>query len=150
MRTPSRRALTSPACLSVCRCAEAVVRFSPAAVASASTLRSPWASRSSSSSRLPLASALAVRASVSKSAAVLASAAGHRGFPHTALPDGEETDLGGLTLRALATPGHTDEHLSFLLLDGDRELGVFTGGSLIVGAAARTDLLGAERTDELA
>ncbi|MFI1358118.1 rhodanese-like domain-containing protein [Streptomyces sp. NPDC020898] len=83
-------------------------------------------------------------------AMVLASAAGHRAFPHTALADGDETDLGGLTLRALATPGHTDEHLSFLLLDGTRELGVFTGGSLIVGSAARTDLLGAERADELA
>ncbi|MDX3569395.1 MBL fold metallo-hydrolase [Streptomyces sp. ID05-47C] len=81
---------------------------------------------------------------------VLASAAGHRAFPHTALADGDETDLGGLTLRAMATPGHTDEHLSFLLLDGARELGVFTGGSLIVGSAARTDLLGADRTEELA
>jgi hydroxyacylglutathione hydrolase len=83
-------------------------------------------------------------------ATVLASAAGHRAFPHIPLADGEEIDLGGLRLRALATPGHTDEHLSFLLLDADHELGVFTGGSLIVGAAARTDLLGAERTDELA
>jgi hydroxyacylglutathione hydrolase len=83
-------------------------------------------------------------------ATILASAAGHRGFPHTALADGDETDLGGLTLRALATPGHTDEHLSLLLLDGDHEVGVFTGGSLIVDAAARTDLLGTERTDELA
>jgi glyoxylase-like metal-dependent hydrolase (beta-lactamase superfamily II)/rhodanese-related sulfurtransferase len=83
-------------------------------------------------------------------ATVLASAAGHRAFPYTALADGDETDLGGLTLRALATPGHTDEHLSFLLLDGTRELGVFTGGSLIVGSAARTDLLGADRAEELA
>jgi len=83
-------------------------------------------------------------------ALVLASAAGHRTFPHTALADGDETDLGGLTLRALATRGHTDEHLSFLLLDGTRELGVFTGGSLIVGSAARTDLLGADRAEELA
>src|SRR6266536_4256374 len=83
-------------------------------------------------------------------ATVLASAAGHRGFPHTALADGDETDLGGLTLRTLATPGHTDEHLSLLLLDGTRELGVFTGGSLIVGSAARTDLLGAGRAGELA
>jgi glyoxylase-like metal-dependent hydrolase (beta-lactamase superfamily II)/rhodanese-related sulfurtransferase len=83
-------------------------------------------------------------------AAVLASAAGNRTFAHTALADGAETDLGGLTLRAMATPGHTDEHLSFLLLDGNRELGVFTGGSLIVGSAARTDLLGADRTEELA
>jgi hydroxyacylglutathione hydrolase len=59
-------------------------------------------------------------------------------------------DLGGLRLRALATPGHTGEHLSYLLLDEGRELGVFTGGSLIVGSAARTDLLGASRAGELA
>ncbi|MEU4496385.1 MBL fold metallo-hydrolase [Streptomyces sp. NPDC023998] len=83
-------------------------------------------------------------------ATVLASATGRRAFPHTALIDGDETDLGGLTLRALATPGHTDEHLSFLLLDGARELGVFTGGSLIVGSAARTDLLGIDHAEELA
>ncbi|MFE5582316.1 rhodanese-like domain-containing protein [Kitasatospora sp. NPDC056531] len=87
-------------------------------------------------------------------ATVLASAAGHRTFPHTPLADGDEVDLGGLTLRALATPGHTDEHLSFLLLDGAgagaTELGVFTGGSLIVNSAARPDLLGPERTEELA
>ncbi|MDC0771242.1 MBL fold metallo-hydrolase [Streptomyces sp. HD] len=83
-------------------------------------------------------------------ATVLASAAGRRAFEHRALSDGDEVDLGGLTLRALATPGHTDEHLSFLLLDGARELGVFTGGSLIVGSAARTDLLGAARAQELA
>lgn len=83
-------------------------------------------------------------------ATVLASAAGRRVFSHVPLADGDETDLGGLTLRVLATPGHTDEHLSFLLLDGTRELGVFTGGSLIVGSAARTDLLGADRAEELA
>ncbi|MFD0902153.1 MBL fold metallo-hydrolase [Actinomadura sediminis] len=83
-------------------------------------------------------------------ASVLASAAGRRAFPHTPLGDADEVDLGGLMLRALATPGHTDEHLSFLLLDGTRELGVFTGGSLIVDSAARTDLLGADRTEELA
>lgn len=83
-------------------------------------------------------------------ATVLASAAGRRRFAHRPLEDGEEVDLGGLTLRALGTPGHTDEHLSFLLLDGGRELGVFTGGSLTVGSAARTDLLGADRAEELA
>ena len=72
---------------------------------------------------------------------VLASAAGDRAFAHTGLHDGDEVDLGGLRLRALLTPGHTHEHLAFLLLDGDREIGVFTGGSLIVGSAARTDLI---------
>lgn len=81
---------------------------------------------------------------------VLASAAGHREFSHSGLRDGDEVDLGGLRLRALGTPGHTDEHLSFLLLDGDCPLGVFTGGSLIVGAAARTDLVSPDRTEDLA
>ena len=60
------------------------------------------------------------------------------------LHDGDEVDLGGLRLRALLTPGHTHEHVAFLLLDGDREVGVFTGGSLIVGSAARTDLVSEE------
>jgi len=83
-------------------------------------------------------------------ATILVSAAGHRRFDHRGLADGDEVDLGGLTLQALATPGHTDEHLSFLLRDGATPVGVFTGGSLIVGSAARTDLLGADRTEELA
>jgi hydroxyacylglutathione hydrolase len=83
-------------------------------------------------------------------ATVLASAAGGREFKHTRLRDGDEVDLGGLTLRAWGTPGHTDEHLCFLLEDGSRTLGVFTGGSLLVGAVARTDLVDPARTEELA
>jgi glyoxylase-like metal-dependent hydrolase (beta-lactamase superfamily II) len=82
-------------------------------------------------------------------ATILASAAGERRFGHRGLRDGDEVDLGGLTLHAIATPGHTDEHLSFLIRDGARPVGVFTGGSLIVGSAARTDLLGPDRTAEL-
>jgi len=83
-------------------------------------------------------------------AQVLASAAGRRQFDHRGLVDGDEVDLGGLVLSAMGTPGHTDEHLSFLVSDGGFPVGVFTGGSLIVGSAARTDLLGPERTEELA
>ena len=83
-------------------------------------------------------------------ATVLASAAGRREFTHTGMGDGAEVDLGGLRLRALTTPGHTDEHLAFLLLDGEQPVGVFTGGSLLVGAAARTDLVDPGRTEELA
>ena len=83
-------------------------------------------------------------------AKVLASATGEREYRHHALRDGDEVDLGGLRLRALATPGHTDEHVSFLLLDGERPIGVFTGGSLIVGSAARTDLSGGHRAEQLA
>jgi hydroxyacylglutathione hydrolase len=91
----------------------------------------------------------AVQLAAVDGAQVLASAAGDRMFAHRGLSDGDEVDLGGLTLRALATPGHTGEHLSFELLDGARPLGVFTGGSLIVGGAARTDLLGRYRTEAL-
>jgi glyoxylase-like metal-dependent hydrolase (beta-lactamase superfamily II)/rhodanese-related sulfurtransferase len=83
-------------------------------------------------------------------AQILASAAGHRAFYHRGLADGDEADLGGLTLRAWATPGHTAEHLAYLLLDGAQVQGVFTGGSLLVGAAARTDLSGPEQTEALA
>jgi hydroxyacylglutathione hydrolase len=83
-------------------------------------------------------------------ATILASAAGRRRFDHRGLGERDEVDLGGLRLTALATPGHTDEHLSFLLRDGARPAGVFTGGSLIVGSAARPDLLGPDRTEELA
>jgi glyoxylase-like metal-dependent hydrolase (beta-lactamase superfamily II)/rhodanese-related sulfurtransferase len=92
----------------------------------------------------------AVQLAADDGAQVIASARGSREFPHVGLDDGDEVDLGGLRLRALFTPGHTDEHLSYLLLDGQTPVGVFSGGSLIVGSAARTDLLGAGRTEELA
>jgi hydroxyacylglutathione hydrolase len=87
---------------------------------------------------------------VSDNAEVLASASGHRVFDHHGLRDGDEVDLRGLRLRALGTPGHTDEHLAFLLLDDQQPLGVFSGGSLLVGAVARTDLVDPDRTEELA
>jgi hydroxyacylglutathione hydrolase len=92
----------------------------------------------------------ACQLAATQNAEVLASAAGERAFDHRGLREGDDVDLGGLRLRALATPGHTGEHLSFLLLDGDAPVGVFTGGSLIVGAAARTDLVAPERSVELA
>ncbi|MQA62838.1 MAG: MBL fold metallo-hydrolase [Actinophytocola sp.] len=92
----------------------------------------------------------AVQLAATDGARVLASAAGERDFAHSSLRDGDEADLGGLRLRAMATPGHTHEHLSYLLLDGDVPVGVFTGGSLLVGAAARSDLVAPEETQSLA
>jgi glyoxylase-like metal-dependent hydrolase (beta-lactamase superfamily II)/rhodanese-related sulfurtransferase len=83
-------------------------------------------------------------------ARVLASASGETGFPHQGLRDGEEIDLGGLRLQALATPGHTPEHLAYLLFDGGRPVALFSGGSLLVRAVARTDLIAPDRTEELA
>jgi len=83
-------------------------------------------------------------------AQVLASASGGRAFEYRGLADGDEADLGELTLRAWATPGHTAEHVAYLLADAGQVLGVFTGGSLLVGAAACTDLAGPEHTEPLA
>ena len=88
-------------------------------------------------------------AAVSGDLRILASAEAGLEYPHTALHDGELIDLGGLSLQALATPGHTPEHLSLLVRDGSRILGVFTGGALIVGSVARTDLIDPEQTDAL-
>lgn len=92
----------------------------------------------------------AVQLAADESAQVVASATGGREFAHLGLEDGQELDLGGLTLQAMTTPGHTDEHVAFLLRDGATTLGVFTGGSLIAGSAARTDLVDPDRTEELA
>jgi glyoxylase-like metal-dependent hydrolase (beta-lactamase superfamily II)/rhodanese-related sulfurtransferase len=73
------------------------------------------------------------------------------GFEHRAIDEGDDLRLGDLRLVALRTPGHTPEHLSYALHEGDRNepTAVFTGGSLIVGNAGRTDLLGEERANEL-
>ena len=62
-------------------------------------------------------------------------------------------DLGGehgLTLRPLHTPGHTLAHTSYLVLLDGVPVAVFTGGSLLVGSAGRSDLLGAELARPLA
>ncbi|MDP8929440.1 MAG: MBL fold metallo-hydrolase [Actinomycetota bacterium] len=82
-------------------------------------------------------------------ATVLASAGGRTQFDHRPLHGGDEFDLGGLTLRVLATPGHTPEHISFLFED-QGPIAVFTGGALIVGGVARTDLISPEQTVPLA
>ena len=74
---------------------------------------------------------------------------GHE-FGVRGLDDGEDVDLGGLTLRALATPGHTPEHLAYLLVDGGSPVALFSGGSLLVDAVARTDLVEPDQTEALA
>jgi hydroxyacylglutathione hydrolase len=83
-------------------------------------------------------------------AEILAPRASRLGFAHRGLEDGEEVDLGGLTLRALATPGHAPEHVSHLLLDDRQPVALFSGGALLVGTVARTDLAGSELTEPLA
>src|SRR5512132_340039 len=81
---------------------------------------------------------------------VFAPWASRLGFAHRGLEDGQGVDLGGLALRLLATAGHAPEHASYLLLDGGRPLALFSGGALLVGTVARTDLAGPELTEPLA
>ena len=69
---------------------------------------------------------------------------------HQAVRDNETFDVGKLRFRALETPGHTPEHLSYSVADrsrADEPQLLFTGGSLLVGAVGRTDLLGAEHAE---
>src|SRR4029450_8290333 len=70
-------------------------------------------------------------------------------FGYRRLEDGTEIPFGDATLRGLATPGHTPEHLAYLLRDGSDGIALFSGGSLMVGGAGRPALLGPERRDEL-
>ena len=69
------------------------------------------------------------------------------------LHDGDVISLGTVSLRALHTPGHTPEHLTFVVSDttrGDAPAGAFTGDFIFVGDVGRPDLLekaaGAEGT----
>jgi hydroxyacylglutathione hydrolase len=64
----------------------------------------------------------------------------HRGVRH-----GDTFDVGYLRFTALHTPGHTPEHMAYAVVDASRAgetVLLFTGGSLLVGAVGRTDLLG--------
>ena len=73
---------------------------------------------------------------------------------HQALRDGDVLQIGKLRLAALHTPGHTPEHLSFVLFDEERDasqpLALFSGDFLFVGSLGRPDLLGDEAKQELA
>jgi glyoxylase-like metal-dependent hydrolase (beta-lactamase superfamily II)/rhodanese-related sulfurtransferase len=87
---------------------------------------------------------------MAEGATLLAPSGSDLSFDHQRIEDGDEIELGGLTLRAIATPGHTPEHLAYLLLDGADPLALFSGGTLMAGGVARTDLLSPELTNPLA
>lgn len=93
--------------------------------------------------------ALEIRAAAG--AEITAPARGAYEFSHRAMAEGEEVRIGALRIVAWETPGHTPEHLAWLVYEanGPDPVAAFSGGSLIVGSAGRTDLLGAELTDRL-
>jgi hydroxyacylglutathione hydrolase len=60
------------------------------------------------------------------------------------LNDGDWWMVGNIRVDVLHTPGHTPEHISFMITDttgADRPIGIFTGDFLFVGDIGRPDLL---------
>jgi glyoxylase-like metal-dependent hydrolase (beta-lactamase superfamily II)/rhodanese-related sulfurtransferase len=70
-------------------------------------------------------------------------------FDRLPIRDGEEMASGRMRFRALHTPGHTPEHLSYVLFDDTQPVAVFTGGSLLYGTVGRTDLVDERLTERL-
>jgi hydroxyacylglutathione hydrolase len=68
-------------------------------------------------------------------------------YGHRGLADGDEISLGDIVVQVWRTPGHTPEHLSYLVLVDNTPTAVFSGGALIRGSAARTDLIDAADTE---
>ena len=94
-----------------------------------------------------LSGALEVKAATG--ARIVAPARGGYAFPHDPADEGTTAEVGALRLTAMATPGHTPEHIAWAVSGVGADDGIFTGGSLLVGTAGRTDLLGPDRTAEL-
>jgi glyoxylase-like metal-dependent hydrolase (beta-lactamase superfamily II)/rhodanese-related sulfurtransferase len=85
-------------------------------------------------------------------AAYYVNAADEVAFGRAAIADGDEVTAGTMRVRAVATPGHTFTHLSYVLEDATTGavVAVFTGGSLLNGSTGRPDLLGAAHARHLA
>ena len=74
-------------------------------------------------------------------------------FDHDPVNDGDTFEFGEALITARHTPGHTPEHLSYLLAEKDHHdvpWGVLTGDSLFVSSAGRPDLLGKAEAEKLA
>jgi hydroxyacylglutathione hydrolase len=70
-------------------------------------------------------------------------------LPHQAVRGSERWTHDGLEIESIASPGHTPEHMSYVLRPASHPPVLFSGGSLLVGGAARTDLIAPEVTDTL-
>ncbi len=69
------------------------------------------------------------------------------------IKDGDRFTFGEVLITARHTPGHTPEHVAYLLADAevpDEPWGILTGDSLFVSSAGRPDLLGEKHTKQLA
>jgi hydroxyacylglutathione hydrolase len=74
-------------------------------------------------------------------------------YPHESHADGDVINVGELAIRCVGTPGHTPEHVAYLVADlrrSDDPQYLFSGGALLVGHIARVDLLGPKLEEVLA
>ena len=72
------------------------------------------------------------------------------GYPSRGLAPGDRIEIGDVEIEAVASPGHTPEHLSYVVRGDEPAAPVlFSGGALIVGGAARTDLISPDMTERL-
>ncbi|MEQ4567108.1 MBL fold metallo-hydrolase [Paenarthrobacter sp. CAP02] len=83
----------------------------------------------------------------------LVNADDHVSFSRVPVTDGQVLHIGRLSVRVVATPGHTHTHLSYVVRDETHDGGteaVFSGGSLLYGSVGRTDLVSPHDTAALA
>lgn len=71
-------------------------------------------------------------------------------YSATQLADGDTFVSGDVQWRAVHTPGHTPQHLSYVASVDGRDEAAFTGGSMLFGSVGRPDLIGPDHTQELA
>lgn len=67
----------------------------------------------------------------------------HCTFDHVALSEGDTVEIEDMLIEVLETPGHTPEHLGYVVIDKSRSkspVGVFVGDTLFVGDVGRPDL----------
>ncbi|MFB7598309.1 rhodanese-like domain-containing protein [Streptomyces sp. NPDC056160] len=84
-------------------------------------------------------------------AAYLVPAGAAVSFARVPVTDGDTVAVDdGLELRAVATPGHTPHHTSYVLRERGRPVATFTGGSLLIGTVGRPDLVEPRLTEQLA
>ena len=71
-------------------------------------------------------------------------------FDHVAVADGDTIEIEDMELKVLETPGHTPEHVSYVVTDrsrGPEPVAVFSGDTLFVGDVGRPDLFPGKADD---
>jgi len=70
-------------------------------------------------------------------------------YPHQPVRGRDHLQFAGCDIEVVASPGHTPEHLSYVVRPAVGPPVLFSGGSLLVSGAARTDLISSDQTAEL-